>query len=337
MADDFLSAFVRHLAERRSPRTIATYLRVAEAFADFADVGDYSARIPVRSEVEAFLGRPRLDGGRRSPAGRNQELAALRVLSAFALAEQRWTTSPCDGLPFGREPPRDPPVLTAPEVRRLFEAAAAIGDPTRRALVLAVLAVATQAALRVHEIAALDVGQVDLGASTLLAVRGKGGTVHDLPLNAPSVAILRMWIARRASLLAETEPALFLSARKTRLSIRSIQHMVAVLARASGTAKRVSPHVLRHSTATLALTMGVDVATVGELLRHSDLNVTRRYLHLVDARRREAVRRLGSTIPGGILEMGGPNDGGPDARPGDGEEFSRKIDLDVQHGLDDAA
>ncbi|MDD2786013.1 MAG: tyrosine-type recombinase/integrase [Patescibacteria group bacterium] len=79
------------------------------------------------------------------------------------------------------------------------------------------------------------------------------------------------------------------------------QRLIEQLRGAIGTAKRITPHTLRHTTATLALTMGSDLSTVADLLRHSDLNTTRRYLHLVDERRREAVRRLGSCVPQEIL------------------------------------
>jgi hypothetical protein len=68
-----------------------------------------------------------------------------------------------------------------------------------------------------------------------------------------------------------------------------------------GSAKHITPHTLRHTAATLTLTAGTDLSTVAELLRHSDVNTTRRYLHLVDTRRREAVRRLEGTVPAAIL------------------------------------
>ena len=68
-----------------------------------------------------------------------------------------------------------------------------------------------------------------------------------------------------------------------------------------GSAKQITPHTFRHSAATLALSLGSDLSTVAELLRHLDLNTTRKYVHLVDERRREAVRRLAVAIPPEIL------------------------------------
>ncbi len=289
--------FRRHLlADSRSSRTVRTYAAVAAAF--FACLG---GRDPARGEVESFLARPRADGARRAAAGRNQELAALRALAAFAVRDGYWPANPTDGVPFSREAPRDPAVLNTNAVGRFFRAAAEHPPAGERAQALAVLALLSQAALRVHELVDLDLGQVDLASGTLLSVKGKGNTVHDLPLNAPAVALVSGWLSERSRRVASGERALFVSDRGTRLSARTVENWVARLRPHVGTAKRVTPHTFRHSAATLALTMGTDLATVGELLRHSDLNTTRRYLHLVDARRREAVGKLAASVPADVL------------------------------------
>lgn len=269
---------------------------------------------PTRGDAEAFLGRPRRDGGRRSPGGRNQELQALRAFSKFALREGRLPADPTDGVPFLREAPRDPAVLGLDELRRLFTAAAETTEVSRRARDLAILSLLSQLGLRVHELVALDLDQVDIASATLLGVKGKGGTVHELPLNAPTLTLLVAWIAERSSRAAEGEPALFVSSRGSRLGVRSVQRRLVRLRSEIGTSKRLTPHSLRHTCATLALTLGADLSTVSELLRHSDLNTTRRYLHLVDERRREAVRRLATSIPTTVLPAAVANPVNTDAR-----------------------
>ena len=277
---DLLPAFARHLASlNRSPRTTKTYEAILSSFLDSA-----AQRPPSQGDVESFLARPRTTGGRRSAATRNQELAALRAFAKFAIRGLHWTTDPTEDIPFVREPPRDPAVLSASEVRRLFTAAAETKRPAKRAQSLAVLALLSQLGLRVHEAVGLDVAQLDLGSATLVGVKGKGGTVHDLPMNVPTVALIMGWLAERAKLAGAEEAALFVSSRGSRLSIRTVQHLMLELRTAMGSVKKITPHTLRHSAATLALTTGSDLSTVAELLRHSDLNTTRRYLHLVDER-----------------------------------------------------
>jgi integrase/recombinase XerC len=301
---EHLSAFRQHLEHRhRSKRTRDTYEAILASYFAFLVLESKGTRSPgARADVEAFLARPRRDGRARSAAGRNQELAALRAFMRFAERDLTLATDPTEGVPFVREPRRDPPVLSVPELRRLFTVAAARVDvPSVRARDLAVVALLSQSGLRVHELVGLDLAQFDLASATLVAVRGKGGTVHDLPLNAGTIALVSAWLTAREGMAVDGDPALFVSSRGRRISIRSVERLLVGFRVGMGTAKRVTPHTLRHSCATAALTLGTDLSTVAELLRHADLNTTRGYLHLVDERRRDAVRRLGSTIPRELL------------------------------------
>lgn len=330
---DHLEAFARHLASvNHAPRTVKTYRTIIGSFQAFTPS---RSGPPSHAEVEAFLARPRRDGAPRAATARNQELAALRVFARFAVRDLGWETNPTEGIPVVREAPRDPAVLTGSELGQLFEAVARTSRPRDRARNLALVAVLSQAGLRVHEAVGLDLAQVDLAGGTLLAVHGKGGTVHDLPLNAPAAALLGAWMAERRTLPGER--ALFLSQCQRRLSIRTVESLIQRVRAAMGTGKKITPHTLRHTAATLTLTAGTDLATVAELLRHSDLNTTRRYLHLVDTRRREAVRRLEGTVPPSVLppvksastsaqEVGLPKPPEPlHSRP--------KLDLDDQCGV----
>jgi integrase/recombinase XerC len=324
---EHLEAFARHLAGHRSPRTAKTYVAILASFTAHLEAAAHAVGPPCRSDIEAFLVRPRRDGGRRSVAARNQELAALRAFAKFAQLNLGWKEDPAHGIPFLREPARDPAVLTVFEVRRLFTIAAEKRAPADRARDLAVLALLSQAGLRVHELVALDIDQLDLTSATMVAVHGKGGTQNDVPLNGPTVSLLEAWLCERENLAVAGERALFVASRGTRISIRSVQRFVERLRLAVGTKKKVTPHTLRHTTATLAMTMGADLSTVAELLRHTDLNTTRRYVHLIDERRREAVRRLGTAIPEGLVPSR-PEVPSPTATT------SRQKPLDAQYDLD---
>jgi integrase/recombinase XerC len=295
---DHIPAFEQHLATRLSSRTIKSYGSLLTLFADF--IGDVA--IPTLRNVEAFLARRRADGNVRAPGTRNQELAALRTFAKFALRDLGWTENPTEGVPFVRDPPRDPPVLSVAEVRGLFLATCETKNIFERVRNLAILAVLSQAGLRVHELVALNVAQVDYLSATLIGIKGKGNTSHDLPLNAPTLALITVWLTERTQAVSPAEPALFVSHRGRRISIRSVQRMFVALRGPLGTAKKISPHSMRHTTATLALTLGSDLSTVAELMRHSSTNTTRRYLHLIDERRREAMRRLGTAIPAELIE-----------------------------------
>jgi site-specific recombinase XerD len=340
---EHLPAFLRHLAGRPSTRTTKTYGAITASFFAFLDRERPEAReagAPVtRADVEAFLARPRRDGERRAAATKNQELAALRAFVTFAGSESGALVNPTAGMPFAREAPRDPAVLTVPELRRLFLlAAASASSSVERTRNLAIVAVLSQAGLRVHELVALDLDQIDVASATLVGVHGKGGTVHDVPLGAGALALVLAWLGERRTLALEDEKALVVSTRGTRISIRTVERLLVKLRRAMGTAKPVTPHTLRHSCATAALTLGSDLSTVADLLRHADVNTTRKYLHLVDERRREAVGRLGITIPAELFPRNRPATP-PSIPPGaSSPSWSTRREpppLDDQNDLDD--
>jgi len=295
-----IPSFLRHLEHDHAPRTIATYRMHLDAFAAFVtDVGD-GHRPSARVDIEAFLSRPLVSGNRRAPSARNQALAALRAFFRFAVRENIVPFDPTEGVPLAREAPRDPPVLSIGETRQLFTTAAEMSRSGLRARNIAIVAILSQAGLRVHELVALDVDQVDVVSATVVDVKGKGGTRADIPLDAGTLSLITAWIGERQA--EPGERALFVAQHGRRLSIRAVQYFFERLREQMGTSKRVSPHTMRHTAATLSIALGTDLVTVASLLRHSDLNTTRRYIHLVDTQRREAVHRLATTIPASLLE-----------------------------------
>lgn len=295
-----IPAFLRHLEHDHAPRTISTYRMHLDGFATFViDVGD-GHRPAARADIEAFLSRPLASGNRRAPSARNQALAALRAFFRYAVRENIASSDPTEGVPLAREAPRDPPVLSIGETRQLFATAADMSRTRLRARNIAIVAILSQAGLRVHELVALNVGQVDVVSATLVDVKGKGGTRADIPLDVGTLGLISTWIGERRA--APDERALFVAQHGRRLSIRAVQYLFERLREEMGTSKRISPHTMRHTAATLSIALGTDLVTVASLLRHSDLNTTRRYIHLVDTQRREAVHRLATTIPANLLE-----------------------------------
>ncbi len=340
-----LTAFSRHLAaETRAPRTIGTYNAIIAAFFTFWRHEPGSSPTPTRSDVEAFLGRGRQDGAPRASTTRNQELATLRVFAAFARRDLGWSSDPTQGVPFVREPPRIPAVLSAEELQHSFRTVAAVPDPEERACNLAILALLSQTGLRVHELVQLDVDQVDLATATLLRVEGKGGTVRELPLNDRALALVGNWLKERPKWATPDEQALLVSSRGSRISARTVERRIEQLRQTMQLPKKATPHSFRHTFATLELMAGTDLVTLAELLGHTDINTTARYLHWIDTRRREAVRRLAYTVPAEVLplppasEPAVPSQGKePLPTPPETPAIPREIVLDDEHSLGDAA
>jgi integrase/recombinase XerC len=275
------------------------YERTARSFLSFLGKrGDY----PQPNDVERFLARPLVSGRPRSAATRNHELASIRALADYLRKQGAWQNNPTNDIPFAKESRKDPTFLMRRELARLFESASTDKNSTRRARNLAIVALLSQLGLRVHELVALNTSQVDVPSCTLLSVCGKGDTRVDLPMSRELAHIVSSWVSERAAWVAPGQPALFIT-NKTggRISIRSVQRLITALWAKCNSAKTITPHSLRHTTATLSITLGTDISAVGDLLRHSSLDITRRYIGLVGARRRAAVEKLAVTIPRDVI------------------------------------
>ena len=159
--------------------------------------------------------------------------------------------------------------------------------PSRRAVATrnwAVTELLYSAALRVAEVAALDVSSVDLDAMRV-KVRGKGDKERVVPFGFPAAKSIRAWLEVRPILLppGSQQPALFLGARGGRVNPRVVRGDLHRLSARAGVAD-VAPHDLRHSSATHLLEGGADLRFVQEYLGHSSLETTERYTHVDSAR-----------------------------------------------------
>jgi len=187
---------------------------------------------------------------------------------------------------------RDKPALAGPRAldeagqRRLLRAAEAA--PIRpRSLVMLMLFTA----LRISETVALDVNDVRIMTRKgVLVVIGKGEVQREVPLNALVRQVLDEWLEQRKDIAADGERALFVSRTGGRLSARSADRDVRLVAAAAGL--ELSAHTLRHTCLTALVRRGNDLVMVAELAGHQKLETTRRYTLPSAADRQRAVEDL---------------------------------------------
>jgi integrase/recombinase XerD len=160
----------------------------------------------------------------------NQVVCALRFFYGVTLDQ---ATIP-ERIAYAREPRKLPTVLSANEVVRFLESVSSL-----KARVA--LTTAYAAGLRVSEVAALKVRDIDSGRLVMRIEHGKAGKERYVMLSAPLLGILR-------SYWRLTRPSLYLFPGRT--SDKPIEPTVlhaACRSAAAGLDKRVSVHVLRHS------------------------------------------------------------------------------------------
>jgi integrase/recombinase XerC len=269
-------AFLNHLRVERnaSAHTLRSYGEDLALFSSYLeDLGLDPLEIDAR-RLRAYVAWL---GGRAYAASTiARRLACLRSFYRFARRQGLVATDPAGGLRNPKQPKRLPRPLGAEDVVRLLESIPTAEPAGRRDR--AMFETLYGAGLRVGELVALDVSDLDLEAG-LARVRGKGRRERLAPLGDEAVRCLQIWLTDRLPARAG-EPALFLNCHGTRLSARSVgrifhDHLLRI-----GQAPQASPHSLRHSFATHLLDRGADLRSVQELLGHRRLTTTQIYTHV---------------------------------------------------------
>jgi site-specific recombinase XerD len=185
-----------------------------------------------------------------------------------------------------------PTVLSAEEVALLLRAAP---GPKYRAA----LATAYGAGLRVSEVVALKVDDVDSERLLLRVERGKGRKDRQAMLSPQLLALLRAWW-REGRRLGVLLPRGWLFPGRNPvepLSTRQLNRAVHAAAEAAGISKRVTPHTLRHSFATHLLEQDIDIRVIQVLLGHAKLDTTALYTRVASTTIRAVTSPLDRLTP----------------------------------------
>jgi integrase/recombinase XerC len=287
-----LRDFLDHLRLNRntSAHTVAAYGSDLSQFLAFAadHLGASATRLRPKQldlgVIRAFMAELYRRGHSRASAAR--KLSALRSFTRFLRREGLLETDPAALALTPRREQKVPAHLSVEEMTRLLDAPDASRPLGRRDR--AILELFYASGLRLSELVALDVDDVNL-SERIVRVAGKGGKERLVPFNTSTQRALRRWYLDRAALRtpkaqsprpnASGDPV-FLNARGTRLTGRSVQRLVARYVAGCSTRFGISPHALRHSFATHLLQRGADLRAIQELLGHVQLSTTQRYTHV---------------------------------------------------------
>ncbi len=142
---------------------------------------------------------------------------------------------------------------------------------------MAIVELMYSSGLRVSETVNINLNDFEEDKS-FLRVLGKGSKTRLVPMGRYAVNAINEWLKEREKILNNTD-ALFLNAKGTRLTVRSVQLRLKKMAIKQGLPP-IHPHMLRHSFATHMLESSGDLRTIQELLGHSSLSTTQIYTKL---------------------------------------------------------
>jgi site-specific recombinase XerD len=308
--DPALDAFLRSLAARdSSPHTRRSYEAAVGTYLKWLAERGTDWRTPPRSELRAYL-RDLGEGRARSSVA--QRLAAIRSFHRWATRTGLAPGDPWGAIATPRLPRRLPRVLEVEQVSRLLAVidedlasatAADLVDPGRAELRVAlalrdraIVETAYAAGLRISELAAADLGALDLRRGEV-RVLGKGRKERIGLLGGPARRALADYLEDGRPALLERRHAddappveLFLNHHGEPLGVRGLRYRLDRLCARAGLPQGVSPHTLRHSFATHLLDGGADLRIVQELLGHENLATTQVYTHVSPGRLQSAYR-----------------------------------------------
>jgi integrase/recombinase XerD len=261
-----------------SPKTQAGYIRSVRQFAS------YLKRSPDTASAEDLRGYQlyMVDHG-TSAVSINNALSGLKFFFEHTLDRPELMRK----MQSVRVPHKLPVVLSRDEVARLLAASGNLKHKTA-------LSVAYGAGLRVSEICALKVSDIDSQRMALRIEQGKGSKDRYAMLSPVLLEQLRVWWREARAQGKMLEGGWLFPGLNPidPLSTRQLNRAIHAAADEAHIDKRVSMHTLRHSFATHLLEQKVDIRVIQVLLGHRKLDTTARYAQVATDLLREVISPL---------------------------------------------
>ncbi len=305
-----LNRYLVYLQAQRdaSPYTVRNYGQEIAQFMDYLrdqeNVTEWGA--VDRHMVRRYLAHLGEAGYARASIAR--KLTEVRSFYKWMQHEGLLLENPLHGVSTPKVEKRLPVFLSVDEMKALLAAPDLSTPQGQRDK--AILELLYAAGLRVSELAALNLGDVDR-TQREVRVMGKGRKERIVVLGEPAVRAITTYLNDgRLKLLKGDRAvgALFLNRSGGRLSARSVQKILDKYSKMAGLDKEVTPHVLRHTFATHLLDGGADLRTVQELLGHEHLSTTQIYTHVTQTRAREVYERAHPRARKGEADVSRPAD-----------------------------
>lgn len=284
-----INSFLNYLAVEKgySEHTIAAYRNDLTGLSDFAKKQNISSWADFnRQNMLAYLLELKERGYVATTVAR--KVAASRSFFGFLVSEGTIKTDPTENMSSPSVGKALPKPIPLNQVRLLLEQPAKLSSPEAKRD-RAMLELLYASGMRISELVALNLGDVNTEGDYFVRCFGKGRKERIIPLYEQIAKTVQQYVDEDRPKLAhgKKDEALFLNARGERLTRQGFWQKLKEYAKSAGLGDQISPHTLRHSFATHMLSGGADLRSVQELLGHANISTTQVYTHLTT----EHVRR----------------------------------------------
>ncbi len=262
---------------RLSPHTVKNYGRDLDQFQIFCTAAALLTLNQIREpDVRRWAAQLHRKGLAASSIQR--ALSAIRSFFRYACSHDSTLNNPAQSVKAPKRGQRLPKTIDADQIGQLFRPD---GDDPLTLRDLAMAELFYSSGLRLAELVACDIADLNT-YDKLITVTGKGNKVRTLPVGRAALISIKAWLTVRTNAGESLTPSspLFVSARGTRISERSVQARLKALALQKGLPQHLHPHMLRHSFASHMLESSGDLRAVQELLGHANIGTTQIYTHL---------------------------------------------------------
>ncbi|WP_462173556.1 tyrosine recombinase XerC [Pseudoalteromonas xiamenensis] len=209
-----------------------------------------------------------------NPRSINVKLSCIRSLYKFLQRRQDDISNPAQGLKGPKFQKPLPKNLDVDQMAQLLE----IQEEDELALRdKAMMELMYSSGLRISELVNVNVHDIRDGE---IRVVGKGSKERVVPVGRKALEAIQAWMPIREHFIHPGELALFVSKRKTRISVRHVRARMKTWGIRQGISTPIHPHKLRHSFASHVLESSGDLRAVQEMLGHSSLSATQVYTHV---------------------------------------------------------
>lgn len=240
---------------------------------------------------------------RNGERGLYRKISSLRSMYLYFYKNRMIKSNPAELVAIPKLHQRDIIHLEPDEIAELLDLVeAGAGNSDRQVAYrqklkvrdLAILTLLLGTGIRVSECVGLDIKHVDFKNNAIRIMR-KGQKEATVYFGDEVEKALKNYLEERNNIVAleGSEDALFLSTRRKRISVRSLEVLVASYAKLAAPLKHITPHKLRSSYGTALYQETGDIRLVADVLGHSDVNTTKKHY---SAQSEYARRKAGSIV-----------------------------------------